>query len=214
MNKLFFILLPCALFMACSPSNTNNTQEGLPEGAVDLGLSVYWGTCNIGASNASDRGDYYAWGVTETWSKNYKWQGEDWNKVTKYCPEDKTNYWAGTGSPDNKIVLDLEDDTAHVVLGGKWRIPTVEEWRELMTKCTYSAGSFTGPNGNSIFLPRAGGSFEIDAHRGYYWSSTLNIDTPFQALIMMMEIPGYGDPIHEAVCARGNGISIRPVMSK
>ena len=65
---------------------------------------------------------------------------------------------------DKKTQLDLEDDVAHVKLGGKWRIPTKSEFDELIANCTFSWPTqngvvglkVTGPNGASIFLPAAG----------------------------------------------------------
>ena len=103
---------------------------------VDLGLSANWSTCNLGALNPWERGFCYAWGETEekdsyTWA-NYKWgKGEENSYVTKYC----TN--PDYGTLDNKIVLDPEDDAAHVKLGGNWRMPTREEIDELMNLCTW-----------------------------------------------------------------------------
>ena len=134
---------------------------------VDLGLSVKWATCNVGASSPEDYGDYFAWGETEPkdyydWS-TYKWCNGSRDSMTKYCTE--SDY----GQVDNKTTLDPEDDAAHVNWGGAWRMPTMEEMDELREKCTWTFCSWTfttqnsingyevvGPNGNSIFLPAAG----------------------------------------------------------
>ena len=133
--------------------------------AVDLGLSVKWADRNIGASTPEGNGDYYAWGETSTKS-DYSWNtykyctdtsGDHFNK---YVYSLKSEYWSGSGSPDNKTRLELSDDAARAKLGGKWRTPTMAEWEELKEKCTWSwTGSgyrVTGPNGRSIFLPAAG----------------------------------------------------------
>ena len=85
---------------------------------VDLGLSVKWCAVNLGAHNITDFGNYYAWGETETkedysWA-TYKHANGVYNKLTKYCPLDKTGYWDGTGSPDNKLILDAVDDVVNV----------------------------------------------------------------------------------------------------
>ena len=101
---------------------------------VDLGLSVKWATCNLGATKPEEYGDYYAWGETETKTKtDYNWSTYRWRKgasgkLTKYCPSNKSGYWAGYGSPDGKTSLDLSDDVANIKLGGKWRLPTDAEW--------------------------------------------------------------------------------------
>lgn len=168
-----------------SCSVTVKSPSPCPSGAVDLGLSVYWGTSNLGASKPEDYGDYYAWGEVEpyyssqdplTWKEgksegyawlSYKWCNDNYDMLTKYCPTDRTSYWDGEGSPDGKKVLDPEDDAAHVQLGGNWRMPTDAEWTELMAKCTwtwvtnYNGSGINGrlvkaTNGNSIFLPAAG----------------------------------------------------------
>ena len=110
-------------------------QSDGPE-MVDLGLSVKWATANLGAQNITDFGNYYAWGETETkgdysWS-TYKHANGAYNKLIKYCPSDKTNFWDDTGSPDNKLILDAVDDVVNVKLGGNYRMPTKEEIEELI----------------------------------------------------------------------------------
>lgn len=102
---------------------------------VDLGLvsGTKWAKYNIGASSISDYGDYFAWGETETKS-DYSWEtynyGSDWNKLTKYCPSDKSEYWDGSGNPDNLTQLVPTDDVA-AVTNSAWRMPTKEECEEL-----------------------------------------------------------------------------------
>ena len=145
---------------------------------VDLGLSVKWARCNLGASKPSDYGDYYAWGETEpktnyTWA-TYKWGTE--NNFTKY------------NATDGKIVLDPEDDAATVNLGSPWHMPTGDEIKELLENCTYTETTQDGvngyevkskKNGNTIFLPTAGyrrGSELVNAGgEGSYWLSSLSV---------------------------------------
>ena len=154
---------------------------------VDLGLSVKWATCNVGASIPEEYGDYFAWGEVEPketydWS-TYKWCNGNYDNLIKYCT--KSSY----GTVDNKTVLDKEDDAASVNWGGAWRMPTNAELTELREQCTWT---WTGQNriygykvtsktnGNSIFLPTAG--YYYDSARceagkyGYYWSSSLFTD--------------------------------------
>ena len=147
---------------------------------VDLGLSVKWATCNVGATKPEEYGDYFAWGEVEPkevydWS-TYKW-GNSNETQTKYCTD--SNY----GTVDNKTVLESADDAATANWGGAWRMPTYEELDELLTKCTWIVATMNGvdgckvigPNGNSIFLPsagyRQGGS--SGGREGTYWSSSL-----------------------------------------
>ena len=157
--------------------------EELPEGAVDLGLSVLWANCNVGAESPEEYGGYYAWGETEektyySW-KTYKWCNGNYGSLTKYCT------YSSYGRVDNKTTLDPEDDVAHVQWGGNWRMPTNAERDELRTECDWEWTSvngvsgylITGPSGNSIFLPAAGyrdgGVVDYRGARGYYWSATL-----------------------------------------
>ena len=151
---------------------------------VDLGLSsgTKWATCNVGASKPEEYGGYYAWGETEekddyTW-ETYKWCDGDEYSLTKYCTD---SYY---GKIDNRTVLAPEDDVAHVKWGGTWRMPTIEEIKELQNECTWQWTSrrgvdgyrVIGSNGKSIFLPAAGyhlGTLYFSGSYGYYWSSSL-----------------------------------------
>ncbi|MBR2155263.1 MAG: Ig-like domain-containing protein [Bacteroidaceae bacterium] len=157
--------------------------------AVDLGLSVKWATMNVGATAPEEYGDYFAWGETApkteySWS-TYKW-GTD-TSLTKYNTSSKYSYSA----PDSITQLELADDAAHVNWGGTWRMPTYDECKELVDKCTTTWTSMngvkgrkvTGPSGNSIFMPAAGvrsdSSLSSSAgSSGYYWSSSLGTDSP------------------------------------
>lgn len=131
---------------------------------VDLGLSVKWADRNIGASSSSAYGDYFAWGETET-KDSYT------SSVTK-------------GVKMDDIAGNAEYDAATANWGSKWRMPTIDEFEELVKKCTWvwtSRNGFngylvTGPSSNSIFLPAAGYwevlSLNYADSRGIYWSST------------------------------------------
>ena len=121
-----------------------NTIEVLEPESVDLGLSVKWASFNLGATKPEDVGYYYQYAGTRDVSDtsiNLQWSncphhiGSYDTGWTKYCPLDRPSYWSGKGSPDNKTVLEPEDDAAYVVLGGKWRIPTIEEFKELIENC-------------------------------------------------------------------------------
>lgn len=169
--------------------------------AVDLGLSVKWASCNVGAESPEDYGGYYAWGeVVEkgnySWS-TYKWYNRSYNTLTKYCTD---SYY---GTVDNKTVLEPEDDVAHVQWGGNWRMPTEAELDELRTVCTWSRGTcngvagcfVTGPNGNRIFLPAAGycngTGVSSRGSSGNYWSATLNDDDSDVACYLYLYLHSY-----------------------
>ena len=103
--------------------------------------------------------------------------------MIKYSTDPEFGY---NGFVDDKNSLDVVDDVAHCVLGGRWRIPSKEEWKELNEECIWTWTTVNGVSGyvitsdktgNSIFLPAAGGKHDTSVSesgsRGYYWSSTL-----------------------------------------
>ena len=155
---------------------------------VDLGLSVKWATCNVGARKPEDNGNLYGWGeivptdIYDPLSRlTSKW-GTNLSGFTKY------NLDSENGTVDNKTTLDPEDDVAHVVWGGKWRMPTKQEQVELRNNCTWEWTTLNGVNGyrvtskipgytdRSIFLPAAGAAYNLRyeyGSTGYYWSSSI-----------------------------------------
>ena len=163
---------------------------------VDLGLSVKWATCNIGATKPEEYGDYFAWGETETkysstWT-NYKFRasGDSYDNIifSKYVTS------SSYGTVDYKNTLESSDDVAHVRWGGSWRMPTMTEMQELRTNCTWVWTEINGVNGylviskkfgyaNSIFLPAAGYRLNSELMNngdyGYYWSSSLVLKYPY-----------------------------------
>ena len=186
--------------------------------AVDLGLSVKWATCNVGASSPEEYGGYYAWGETEEksyydWS-TYKYCKGSYTTMTKYC----TN--SSYGSVDNKTVLDPADDVAHVKWGGSWRMPTIEEMAELLDNCFWTWTVQNGvngyvvtskSNGNSMFLPAAGYRWYEDVYgsgsRGHYWSASLYENFSDSAYDLIFGSGGRGQYYN----SRYYGFSVRPV---
>ena len=201
-----------------SNSGNNNATDTNGHDYVDLGLSVKWATCNVGATKPEEYGNYYAWGETEpkttySWS-TYKWCNGSDDTLTKY----NTN--GGFGTVDNKTLLDLSDDAARANWGGAWRMPTDEEWKELRNNCAWTWTTLngincykvTGTNGNFIFLPAAGcrnndGSYDTDEY-GYYWSSSLGTDEPCKACFVYF----YSDDVYRGNTYRFFGRSVRPVL--
>jgi hypothetical protein len=140
--------------------------------AVDLGLSVRWASANLGARTEAENGYYIAWGELTPKEGRYDW--DSYNMFSKYITDSK---W---GEVDGKTRLDLEDDAAHDYLGGNWRIPTPEQFQELVDKCTFeNVGLYgrtvmraTGPNGNYIYFPHAGTTSVTD--QIYCWTSDMS----------------------------------------
>ena len=152
--------------------------------AVDMGLSVRWADCNVGASASDDSGNYYAWGETTTKAsynrQTYKfYSNSTW--VLKYCT--MSDY----GNVDNKLVLDYQDDAASANWGERWSTPTKEQWEELAnsSKCTWEwMTTMRVPGyrvtskitGNSIFIPTTGYLTPAGyqhGEMGLYWTSSL-----------------------------------------
>ena len=189
-------------------------------GAVDMGTSVKWAAYNLGATKPEEFGGYYVWGETLTksiynWNK-YTWCNGDYNKLTKYCPADKTDYWDGEGTPDGKTVLDLEDDAARANWGGTWRMPTDEEWTELREGCLWEWTTYEGINGYNvygfgggkiIFLPAAGNNYNGKGSHGHYWSSSLSTDSPSYAWFVYF----FSSYVGRSNGDRYRGFSVRPV---
>ena len=188
---------------------------------VDLGLSVKWATCNVGANKPEEYGDYFAWGETAPkeyydWS-TYKYCNGSGFTFTKYCNDSSCGY---NGFTDNKTILDPEDDAATANWGGAWRMPTKAELDELCNSCTWTwidqngvfGSKVVGKNGNSIFLPCAGYVYDgsSDLRMGEYWSSTLHI-YPYYAYIVYFlgSITG-----QSSYAFRNEGRSIRPVYGE
>ncbi len=185
---------------------TKDFTEGSLE-AVDLGLSVKWGSCNLGAAGPFDSGDYFAWGETvpkKDYSRyTYAWVNGD--EFTKYNREDE------------KTLLDPSDDAATVALGGNWRTPTYEEFRELLSCERTRTGRkgvvgflITGPSGKRIFLPATGEYILTDlvnvGSRGCYWT-TLRTPDPYYARLACIN----SGSLVMTYLSRYHGHSIRPV---
>ena len=186
---------------------------------VDLGLpsGLKWATCNVGATKPEEYGGYYAWGETEEkenydWS-TYKWCNGSYNTMTKYCTG------SSCGTVDYKTVLDPEDDVAHVKWGGRWRMPTLDELKELKNNCTWIWTTQNGvngykvtskTNGNSIFLPAAGkrngALLNYSGSVGGYWSGSLYSSSDLAYLLYFFS--GYYDC---EFSYRDFGFAVRPV---
>lgn len=229
------------------PSGTNASGEDVnwdePEDPyngheyVDLGLpsGLKWATMNVGATTPEGYGDYFAWGETkpyyteghsqddpctswETSKSGYNWESYKWcngsyTTLTKYCTS--SNY----GTVDNKTILELADDAAHVNWGGSWRMPTKAEQDELRNKCTWTWSTrngidgreVTGSNGNSIFLPAAGyrndSGLALAGSYCIFWSSSLDTSDPYSVCYVFFD----SGNVYSNYGKRNFGTSVRAV---
>lgn len=189
---------------------------------IDLGLpsGLLWATCNVGATTPEGNGDYFAWGETTT-KDIYNWSTYKYCnsriKLTKYC---NNSSYGNNGFADTLITLEASDDAVTANWGDGWRMPTRYEMNELYNNCVLiwttqngvGGDKIIGPNGNTIFLPAAGGrldgSFISVGSYGSYWSSSLSTDDPYGAWYLDFRSDGCGQDDNYG---RDLGLSIRAV---
>ena len=207
-------------------SFTTHDGSGGDHAYVDLGLpsGLLWATCNVGADNPEDYGDYFAWGETQpkdyySWS-TYQYCNGSFSTLTKYCSNSSYGY---NGFTDNLTILLPEDDAATANWGTGWRMPTYEEWEELLdnTTVTWTTQNgvngrlFTASNGNSLFLPAASlridDFFDLTGSYGYYWSSSVEtyFYSPHAYNFVFNNSGTYSMDSGNRYC----GTSVRPVRS-
>ena len=167
---------------------------------VDLGLSVKWSVCNVGASRPEEYGDLYAWGETET-KTNY----------TQYNSKTFDRNFGNIGG-------DSRYDAARKNWGGTWRLPTNSEWQELIDYCTWEWTNRNGVSGykvtsnrnsRSIFLPAAFSGETSPCSQGKYgayWSSTPDSYESFSYALYI-----YGGTYYTFCDVRYYGYCVRPV---
>ena len=212
-----------------SPHSSTPNGEIAGHGYVDLGLpsGTLWATCNINAESPYHPGQYFAWGET-TPRDRFIWY--DYKFFEKEYTDDdgRLNYSA---SDIGQEISGTEYDAARSLWGDEWRMPTKEDWEELMEYCTaeYLEYSYIppksglricGPNGNSIILPQtfsphSGFDFAIAVEIGEYWTateSTARTDNNHPSAMMLSFSPtGYNMKLIPD--SRHDGLSIRPVTS-
>ena len=168
---------------------------------VDLGLSVKWAKCNLGANKPSEIGHLYAWGETDPYVENstimhtdkewaeYEFVKPGYNTrfgINKYQVEDgrEEGIWY-PNNWDNKKTLEPQDDAATVNLGTPWRMPDAKELTELWRNCNWSVSKLDGKdvlvgesmkNGNIIIFsiddPHAGGWFGVPSRELSIYTSS------------------------------------------
>ena len=213
-------------------------KDFMPE-YVDLGLSVNWASCNLGADNPWDSGDYFAWGETvgdpsiegktEEYEKDFCWQ--------TYCGHTTFTEWATPPFAKNEqryeTLLKPEYDAVVYNWGGAWRMPTTKELQELIDNCTcvwvenYNetgvAGTIVtsrkeGYTDKSIFLPASGNRNRrtLDAVNFYgnYWTAEIDYFGLDNKLAFIMEVNNQFGLCGNTLSERYRGLTIRPVCPK
>ena len=198
---------------------------------VDLGLpsGTLWATCNVGASKPSDFGLYFQWGDIQGYTaeqvgkengkKLFEWDDYKWDL---YADGKAFSKYTKAGE-----TLNLEDDAAHINMGGEWHIPSPEQIKELLDNTTTEwillddeafGMAFTSKNGKSIFIPAAGwawwGSIYDIGSYGYIWSSVVDKDHVCDGKYMRdgKLLAFYSEGAYLKSESRDNGYSIRGVI--
>lgn len=200
MKKLFRTLIIVAIcgatigMVSCKKDNDGTDDDSnnnyITVTWIDLGLpsGLLWAECNLGATTPDGYGKHYAWGAIYT-SYTYEWSTCPYAHVYEYSfsgePSSFSKYVLSDqyGVVDNKTVLEAMDDAATVAYGPGARIPTKDEWQELIDNTTIEwttekdvdGFKLTAANGNSLFLPaERHGDGDIGTYfTVYYWSSSL-----------------------------------------
>ena len=192
---------------------------------VDLGLpsGTKWGVMNIGAENETDYGLYFAWGETKGYTGITEEKKFIWDDYKYGTESNLTKY----NTTDGLTTLEPSDDAATVNWGGKWRIPTVDQFNELLdpSNCTnewvdnYNGSGVNGRlftsvrNSKTLFFPAAGycydGSLDGAGVYGGFWSCALSSGVEVGAQSLSFRRGG-------AVLSNGSrvlGLPVRPVFN-
>ena len=198
---------------------------------VDLGLpsGTLWAACNVGASKPEENGDYFAWGEIEqkeiysTLWNNHKWYNKEEEEMIKYYD-----------TVDNKAELDAEDDAASVNWSSSWRMPSIDQIKELLNS-DYTTNELTTrndvyglkitskKNGKTLFFPACGmhsnESLFGEGSGGGYWSRSLDTDPGKNAWAFVMQFPnpdlnpdGTYQKEYYRAALRFLGYNVRPVL--
>jgi len=190
---------------------TNGVQKYGKMQSVDLGLSVLWADCNVGGDSESPIGGLYGW-------------ADPSGEKTSQNIRDYLDIAGGMYVKTPQNISGTQYDIATVKWGQGWKMPSKENWKELVDKCKWtkekafhvSGYRVEGPNGNSIFLPNTGlrfGETISNTDAGYYWTSEMAQNDRECACYYYFD----GDKHNDIVTTRNyvySGRAVRPVMDK
>ena len=178
---------------------SNKLKESSSYDYVEIG-GLRWATKNVGARTETDTGLYFQWGDTNGYTSDQVWSDEkafaqDFSDYKYYDDNTFTKYNETYG----KTELELEDDAAHVNMGGDWRMPTQSEFELLIENTTnewvdnYNDSGVNGrlftdkaDNGKKLFFPASGFCYRGSVYRvgeyGNIWGRSLSSDFVYDAL--------------------------------
>ena len=216
------------IIMPLSPKGKKESHE-----YVDLGLSVKWATCNIGASAPDETGWYFAWGETQGYTsgqvgtnKYFAWEGEHADYEFGEWVDQEPDYGMTKYNSNGITTLETTDDSATVNWGSDWRMPTKDEFDELLENTTSSWTEVNGVSGllltstvegyeeESLFFPAVGGAEDGGVggvgDYGGYWSASLGSEDVSSACDLSFD-SGYCGVLDKS---RYCGCAVRPVSSQ
>lgn len=207
------IALISLVMTACLSAAAHNPLRGTDNGHewVDMGTSVKWATTNVGADSPQEYGSYFAWGEIAPPTNN--------DYITENCR------LFGNDSIGS-IAGDPRYDAAQANWGGSWRMPTKDEWQELIDNCTWIRGNdyltAIAKNGNVLHFPyaysRSEFSQELEGDGGYYWSATPREDGEYKEcmasgfMFLFADYYTINQPPSFRLMSRHDGLSVRPVL--
>ncbi|MCR5711354.1 MAG: hypothetical protein K6G46_02730 [Prevotella sp.] len=200
---------------------------------IDLGLpsGTKWACCNIGASSPEQTGGYYAWGETQTkqdyCGDTYQfWVDRDGDGYFSY--DFISLDTGGAYMVTNEIgdigtdIANTQNDVATVKWGAPWRMPSLEQIRELYANTTHEWTEEKGVNGcrfkssnfGVLFIP-ASGEYRSEDIYNYgknveCWSSTQYRDSNQDSLLFSWGIYNDGRAAYGSTF-RFYGLPVRPV---
>lgn len=167
---------------------------------VDLGLPSgrLWAACDIGSSTPSSKGTLFSWGELTT-KQTFNEETYRWAKINE-------TQFAKYNSTDGKLVLDMEDDAARQILGGRWRLPSIEDIQELLANTTWNGGT------SGVFTSKINGVQLTLATDFNFWLNSLSTTdlTMANVLYLKPEENSYYRDIGKI--SRYLGRYIRPVI--
>lgn len=191
------------------PSNTVEVVD------LDLRSGLKWASCNVGATQPWETGEFFAWGATIPQTSYGASRSLSYNKSIESL--------RAAGIIDSQNALTSAYDAATANWGADWRMPTKADFEELLLSCDWKKGTLqnakgyfvTSKTGKSIFLPETGFRFygsryhfdEYDS-RGNYWTSSVVDDLERAETFVFSQVGFHGDPFE-----RYSGLVVRPVTS-
>ena len=205
-----FLMTMGRCFITLPPPPDSNGHDYVD---LDLPSGTLWATCNVGASKPSDYGQYFQWGDTQGYTKDQIGKNKRFDENNYKFSDDHKYYWGDK--------LKLEDDAAHVNMGGDWHMPSPSQFQELIDNTTSTWTTQNGVNGRlftsknngkSIFIPAAGRAWGSEVQNsgsnGNVWSFMVSENS----FVYSQRLYFHSDGVYLNYTYRYYGHSVRGVL--